>query len=925
MIPRLGNVEIIAVQETWKSVPKTRHLPNYKPLISRERCRRKGGGVGFWIKENLNHTMLPSKFEEGILETIALTTIINKQKIQLYNIYRPPSTKDDLLLEYLAQICTEARPENGKLIICGDLNLDLLDKNRGTSLITHMLGLGLVNQIHVPTRITPKSRTLLDTFFTNVHSATGIVAETDISDHLCIILDLGHHKHRSQPEHSHNQTRLTDKRSISYAKKYLEAVKWDCVMDCNSPVAAFNKFHHLLYESLDICVPFVPKPRQVVKPVDDKWFTSGLKTSRFVKEKLLRKARLKPTTDKWDKYKAYRNKYYKIVKAAKMAYYCKQFNIHSKSSKRTWGLINEVTGRKQRHVIMADGNPDKLTETFNSFYSNIGPALAKQIPSSDKHFTDYLTIEPTDSKFKFKEVLPYDIEDVIRSMAPKHSSSFDGISNKLLKAISPSIKIPLSHLINLSLEHNYIPDEWKKAKVIPLYKSGDINDPGNYRPISLLSTLSKVLEKIVEQQLRRYLYNNGILYPKQYGFRPGHNCEQLLLNLQSYIFHARNASESAVALFIDLKKAFDTCDHSILLHKLELYNIDSSWFKEYLCTRTQSVYIKGKLSRPEIIEIGVPQGSILGPLLFLLYINDFPLNNKLNPLLYADDTTLLNKNKDLPTLFNDTNALLKETETWFKANKLTLHPQKTKYILFTSSKCIPMGLNLQVGGVDIERIQETNTTKSFCLVGVHLDEKLSWKHHIEHIRKKVSRNLAMIISSKNVLPDKVKILLYHSIIKSHLDYCLPIWGGALPSLLKPIEILQKKAIRIVTNSRYNTHTDPLFAKTEQLTLKDLYTHHCIELAYNILNHITPSSVYELFQTNEHRLVNTRSNDKLTLCIPRSKTKQLERLPQVQIPTVWSMAGMEGLQRHCLLSNFKLRAFHNYNQFNCNNTNCFSCN
>ena len=283
-------------------------------------------------------------------------------------------------------------------------------------------------------------------------------------------------------------------------------------------------------------------------------------------------------------------------------------------------------------------------------------------------------------------------------------------------------------MINISLRQGIFPKELKVAKVIPVYKSEDSHIFGNYRPISLLPVFSKVFEKCVAKQLTDYLNFNDLFYELQFGFRKGHSTIHPLVKFLNYVSEAHNNHEHALAIFIDLKKAFDTVNHQILLDKLKYYGIRgiaNTWFRNYLLNRQQFVEINGTRSNIAKINIGVPQGSVLGPLLFLLFINDMPINCNFFTILFADDTTLQWKHKNLDKLVSMANHNLNSASNWFNANRLTLNAKKTKCMLFSpNSLCPPFPSNLKINGEIIERIGLRFITKSFKLVGVNLDDQL---------------------------------------------------------------------------------------------------------------------------------------------------------------------------------------------------------
>ena len=386
----------------------------------------------------------------------------------------------------------------------------------------------------------------------------------------------------------------------------------------------------------------------------------------------------------------------------------------------------------------------EIANGFNNFFSQVGPDLASEIGPSDKNYNDYLkNWNPID--FEFSRISEIDILKICRQLKPKLSSGEDFISNKLLKTIAPIIITPLHYLINLSLATGFVPSEMKIAKIVPVFKDGDCHDYNNYRPISLLSSFSKLVEKIVSRQLISFLNAHNILYQHQYGFRANHNTSQPVLHFADKIYNAFNQKPTAktISIFIDLKKAFDTVDHKILLNKMAFYGVRGSaqnWFKNYLNDREQFVIINGVKSEKVKMICGVPQGSVLGPLLFLIFINDLPNATDFLTILFADDTTFQMSNVDTNLLFEMANFELNKASQWFMANKLTLNVKKTKFMLFSDKKFnsdqqLP---DIKIGGKSIEQVGTGCKEKYFKFVGHFIDDKMSWEGHITHISKKAS-------------------------------------------------------------------------------------------------------------------------------------------------------------------------------------------
>ena len=520
-------------------------------------------------------------------------------------------------------------------------------------------------------------------------------------------------------------------------------------------------------------------------------------------------------------------------------------------------------------------------------------------------------------------------------MKPKSSTGADFISTKLLKQIAPMIITPLYFLINLSLETGYVPREFKIAKVVPVFKSGDKHDYTNYRPISLLSSFSKLMEKVVARQLVGFLKFHNLLYKHQYGFRANHNCSQPVLHFSDKIYNSLNQKPSlaSLSIFIDLKKAFDTVDHNILLQKMDHYGIrgiSNEWFQNYLADREQFVSVHGVNSETVKMVCGVPQGSVLGPLLFLLFINDLPNATEFLTLLFADDTTFQMSGLDLNTLFTNANLELEKASTWFRANKLTLNVSKTKFMFF-SDKDVDLnalGLKLRIGDADIEQIGSKCKDKYFRFVGHVLDDKLSWQGHVQHICKKLASANFAINSTKHFIPLKIRKSLYYTMFDSHLNFGNLLWGCASNKILIKIEVLQKKCIRNVCLAKYNSHTQPLFKKLSILNFNDKITFLRSGFMNMYRNKQLPETFIDIFTniTCTDQL-QTRHNDYNYVNIPAVK-RSLEHFPFKCMIRTWNSLSIdvkstadkiefENILKQELLFKYD-------SDLQCDNITCFSC-
>ena len=451
----------------------------------------------------------------------------------------------------------------------------------------------------------------------------------------------------------------------------------------------------------------------------------------------------------------------------------------------------------------------------------------------------------------FGNVTPIIVEEALSKLKSKNSAGLDKVSSSLLKSMVGTIMNPLCHIFNLSFKTGFIPTCLKTALVKPIFKKGAVNQFTNYRPISLLSSFSKLLEKIAANQIMKYLNKFQLLYEHQYGFRAGHNTTQPVIQFLDKVYNALNNDKFTLSIFIDLTKAFDTCDTDILLEKLNYYGfrgISNTWFRSYLTGRMQYTSVNGANSTMRELTCGVPQGSVLGPILFLLLINDLPNATNLFSILFADDTTLQLSSCSLVSLYEQANLELVRLADWFKANKLTLNISKTKYMIFKDkSKIVDLAsYNLKIDDEVIDRIGKNCHEESFKFVGIHLDESLSWSHHVNHVRNKIAGATYALSKLRNLLPSKIKLTVYNSLFKSHIEYGITAWGNSADPGIKRICSLQKRSVRYISNARKMSHTSNLFSKYNILKFQDLTKLNEISFMHKYVNNKLPNSFSNKF-------------------------------------------------------------------------------
>ena len=464
----------------------------------------------------------------------------------------------------------------------------------------------------------------------------------------------------------------------------------------------------------------------------------------------------------------------------------------------------------------------------------------------------------------------------------------DQISCKLLKMTKNVIAESLCDIINKSLLTGVVPREWKKARVVPIFKSGDISSLNNYRPISILPIVSKIIERAVHQQLSEFLDQNQLLHPNQSGFRPKHSTATALAKLvNQWSLNIDNKDISGVA-FIDLRKAFDTVDHELLLHKLACIGCSNRTiysFKSYLGDRQQVTQFKGAKSHPSTIKLGVPQGSILGPLLFSIYVNSLLECTPEGIIdMYADDTTLTVSANDATVVEEKLTVALNRVMAWIKENRLVLNTDKTCVMLIGSPANLKKieSFTISLNGNLIKRVQFTK-----CL-GFLIDEELKWSKQIENVSKLTQKNINMIKRAKSFLPQKSLKLLYNSLVLQRLDYCSVAWSNRFQSHTTKLQKIQKRAARIILNKTYDTPSADLFTSLKWMTLDNRFELSRVMMIYKCVHNLAPSYLQVgLINPNDVHEHHTRQIDSGCLRVPRFHTDCYKCSPIVSSIFEWN--------------------------------------
>ena len=725
----------------------------------------------------------------------------------------------------------------------------------------------------------------------------------------------------------------------------ISSINWNFVREENDAQSAYNEFFNLFHNLYSLQFPLkTVRFNQNVNCLEP-WMSPALLISRTHKLKLASLNARTPCVLTNSTYKTYRNCYNLTLRAAKKMFFESKLNANQNNLKKTWEILRSAinSGGQKREPIselfvhgINHTDPVSIANVLNLFFTTAPQKIVDELPPASSSPEVYFN-NPVSFSFSSSPVTQAEIVSATSQLLPKKSEDFNGLSMFFIKKFIHVLSVPLLHLISKSLETGFIPTQLKIAKVVPIFKAGDRLSPDNYRPISLLPNFSKILEKVVSNRLIIFLEDHNILSDNQFGFRKGHSTIHPLMLFMNNLTSALNKKQFSIAIFCDLRKAFDTVNHCILLDKLKnlgVRGVELLWFKNYLSDRMQFVSIDDVNSTLMEIILGVPQGSILGPLLFLIYINDLPKCSTLLSQLFADDTTQSASHCNLDTLATVVNLEFHKTVNFFVSHRLSLHPQKTQFMVVSSLPVhsvpnIVINYNSLTGPQDPAKIFKMNfindsPTPYAKFLGVLIDPKLSFKSHISNIIKKLSTALYFLRGAKKVLNPHALKFIYYALFHSHLIYASQLWSCCTESLLKPIITKQKMAIRILSNAKYNSHTEPLFKKLNILPFAQLCLFFKLQFMQQFTQKFLPTALNNMWITN-----NVRRNDQAhivlrnddLLHIPLARTLFTSKHPLTTFPQLWSEFPDESLKfiRNKLEFNHKLKNYF-LNQLNAN-VNC----
>ena len=846
-----NQISVIALCETNISVdhkdlyPLEGYESHYQTKIN---GKSKGSGLGLYISKEFIFEELPSLcITTANIEALFVKITNTKEEITIGVVYRPPNGSLKQFLFEIEKILIKLPKDH--VYLAGDFNINLhdIDENNYASKFDRtILEHGFAPSISLWTHCMPNQReTCIDNIFTNAFesiSSSCTILE-GVSHHLPLICSASSPEYEigctdpvnetPQPRYEFNQANCDNLRSSTskLADEHLSA-----------PIIETAKFNNLLHdfgssikETCQVEASSGSKRNQVFKP----WITQGIivasnkKHDFFLewRDALKKKSKIKNTlnnpefirldllaTNSKSQYNTYRKKLKYIIRHAKRLYNLKKFEEVKGDPKATWKLINNLRGKKKNSrtvpSFLIDGelvmNKRIIANAFNKYFVSIASKLNNNDeptiePLPDfrsfltKHVSRSIVLEDTNSS---------EIEEIIQGFANGKASDLPVTAVKQCTSIlSPVLTLYFNHF----MREGIFPDILKIGRITPIYKNkGSKLNFNNWRPISILPIFGKIFEKIIYKRLYSFLTSQNLIYSKQFGFRKGHSTSHALNHSVNFLTEAVANKKHTIGIFIDLSKAFDTIDHNKLLTKLDIYGIRGTagaLIESYISTRKQYTTFDNEKSDHEVVVYGVPQGSVLGPLLFLLYINDI-VNCSTDGefVLYADDTNIFVVGPSKAEVFRKANAVIKRVQSYMLSNLLHINTTKCHYMYFkpnihsrnicARSQPFDQDCKLYLNGSIIKQV---STVK---FLGVTIDENLTWTPHLENLKKKLSCSQGVLYRIKDSIPKSLHKTLYHSLFESHLIYGISVWGAQSHTVLHDLFTLQKHCIRTLFGNHH---------------------------------------------------------------------------------------------------------------------------
>lgn len=854
----LKALPIICIAEHWMNEEAIKYVQFLDYSLGNAYCRlsKRGGGVCIYVPMNTDYTVFSDiSFLniDSLFECCAIRLVLNNVPWIIVTVYRTLACKTETFLSRIELLCFTICKKGTSIVIAGDFNLNLLDESsRREDFLNVMSSYNLRPLVRTGTRPGLSGNSCIDNIFTN--STMNIMADVSsnvLSDHHCITVNTEMYMLQNDKSIMQNSDvyymRDLSIPALNKLKTKLSEVEWNNVLPKDGVNGRFKMFMDVILVNFNDCCK-VKKFKVDVNRKNREWFTEDLIAARNDTKLLYDLYKADPVQINKDNYNIGVKKYKGMIRKAKSDHINNKISNAKNKGKAVWNEINKLlkTKKTASNITIVNANaiitePQKVAELMNDFFINCSN---NEYREPNMNVKDYLGMNIIQSMAWFP-VSSLDIHSVLDSMPNKKSSGPDGVPIQVVKHCINSIETILVELFNESLMEGIFPDVLKIAKVIPIFKKGDKRVPSNYRPITMQPCFTKIFESLVKKMVDKYLNGLKIITDRQFGFVNGKSTTKAIASYIEQLCISLELNESNITLYADMSKAFDTVNHNTLLCILEHYGLRGivlQWFESYLKNRLQHVEIthnnscgfSSKIcSENQVVLSGVPQGSVLGPLLFVIYVNSL-VNVSANcfTTMFADDFTFLivDSNEDL--LINKTKVLLDNIEIWSNTLNLTINASKTFYLQtsldYVHRDASNNSLNLKLRDSNISKVDLTK------FLGINIDNRLNWKAHTDALAKKLNSICYAIKVIKMFVSVESALTVYNAYFHSIMQYGIIFWANSSKTNFNKIFLTQKRAIRSIAGVTSTKSCKPFFVKYNILTLASVYI---LELATYIKDNI----------------------------------------------------------------------------------------
>ena len=893
----------IVITETWNNDMNIEQciLPNYiehHTPRSGEEVFTRSGGVSVFCADEIQAMKIPhlSICSEDIETCVVQFKYLEKNYVIL-GVYRPYQGSKSEFGKELDLIINSIDLNNCTVFVVGDFNLDFLDLEDPhiIEFATKLYSKSFIPLIDKPTRF-PRGNQVgdpscLDMIWTNNLSInTAGIIYYDQSDHLPSFCTMESDSTDCNDEKIKIETRPFTESNLSNLIAKISDVNWDLEINCDNIETSIMEFSNKIDKIYQKCFPvkikFISPKRQ-----KNKWITQDVKKLINKKSETYKKYRLGLISR--EENNRIKNEMSSKINKAKHEFYKNSFEVYRGNIKKSWGLLHELMKKKNsKHtdIHLKVGNrkivePLEVANTFAKYFSSVGEILENNLSRTEQCPLNY--IERNRSSFAIFPVSQHEISNIISNLK-NTKTELHTIPVELFKSIRNLISAPLTKIINNSFSTGIFPDCLKFAKVTPVFKKDDKELHTNYRPISSLPFLSKIFERCMANRIVSFFNRFELFSDRQFGFLKSKSTQDAIFNFTESIYDAIDSFSHNISILVDLKAAFDTVNHTILLNKLERYGVRGhclQWFESYLSDRKFRVRIGKFFSNEQIVNIGIPQGSILGPILFIIYNNDLPkCSNRLVTTLFADDTNFSLTHNDYDSMVDTMNRELELIQDWTVANRLTINNTKTELLLFGNISASNNNQQIYLNGSYVSYVEHAK------FLGVIIDTNMNFKNHINYVTNKIAKHAGILYRIKDCMPPKTRITYYNSFVLPYLNYNIIHWGSTNVTHLNPLIVVQKRIIRTMADADYLAHTPPLFRKFGLLNVVDLYkfqaiveTHKKIQKGAYKIEHNVNTRNRNLSKPKFHRLDRTQqsiahSGPKLWNLIPE-EIRSIKSIPK----------------------------------------------